>query len=460
MDPINYKIDVGDPFASAVQGFQVGSAIRQQQIAQQQAIQQQMNQQQMQADLRGVAMNPNATGADYAGLMTKYPQIAEQLGKGWGVLNEQQKQTKLNQAGQVYSALQAGKPDIAANYLTDIVSAAKNSGDQQGAAAAQTMLDHINDDPEAAKASVGMMLVSQAGPEKFGEAFSKFNAENRAQQLAPADLRTANAKAGTAEAEEKIKSEESKVAAEANRLGLLKTKSEIANINSQITERSKRLALDQDRLATETALKLKELNQKSTELGADARKLVNDSVVASVAADNSAQKMVDLADRLETSGAASGIGAKGMELYKSITGNQDAVSQLRQEYTRLRSTQVSKMLPPGPASDKDIQLALQGFPSENANPKMMASFVRGMAKLSNYESAVESAKSEWVNSVGHLGRPKTDIVVGGTKVPAGTTFADFSKLKVQENASARQAEQEAQHIQGRSYMKYANPAGQ
>lgn len=467
VSPIDYSINVESPFQSVLQGFKVGDFLQQrgvqqqqQALAQQQAQQQAAAQQQMQADLGAVAGNPNATGTDYARLMTQYPQLSEQLKRSWETLDSTQRQTRLNQAGQAYAALSSGNVEVAKNLFKDAAEAARNSGNAQEAAGAEAMLRTIEMNPDAARSSVAMTLISQVGPEKFAESFGKFGAEQRAQELQPSEVKTAAAKAGVAEAEKVIKTEESKIAAEVGRLGILKTKQEIANIGSQISERSKRLALDQDKLATETALKLKELNQKSTELTGDSRKLINDSTVASVAADNSAQKMIDLADRLETSGATSGLAAKGSEMLKNLMGSQDAVSQLRQEYTRLRSTQVSKMLPPGPASDRDIQLALQGFPSENANPKTMASFVRGMAKLSNYEAAVESAKSEWVNSVGHLGRPKGDIVIDGTKVPAGTTFADFSKLKVQQNADARQAEQESAQVQNRGYMKYANPAGQ
>jgi hypothetical protein len=205
-------------------------------------------------------------------------------------------------------------------------------------------------------------------------------------------------------------------------------------------------------------LELYKLKQKSGELDGEAKKIVNDSTVAAVSADQAASQMLDFASRLEQAGASSGVAAKGAELYKTLTGNQDAITQLRQEYTRLRSTQVSKMLPPGPASDKDIQLALSGFPSETAGPSTMATFVRGMAKLQQLEAANNSAKAEWVNAVGHLGKPKTDIEVDGIKVPAGSTFVDFSRQFMQRRVDERAAQQSAAQVQGRSYMRFAQPA--
>ena len=53
-------------------------------------------------------------------------------------------------------------------------------------------------------------------------------------------------------------------------------------------------------------------------------------------------------------------------------------------------------------------------------------FLRGMAKAQNYEAFLEDAKSEWVNSVGYLGKPKKDIEINGITVQAGSSFSDFA----------------------------------
>jgi len=202
VSPIDYSIGVQDPFQSVLQGFKVGDFLQQrqvqqqqQQLAQQQAQQQAAAQQQMSADLGAVAGNPNATGADYAGLMTKYPQLSEQLKRGWDTLNGQQRQNKLDQATQAYAALSSGNSAAAKDMFKTIAEAATNSGDAREAAGAQAMMHMIDIDPNAAKTNVGMMLVSQAGPEKFAEAFGKFGGEQRAQEQAPYDLADKRAKA-------------------------------------------------------------------------------------------------------------------------------------------------------------------------------------------------------------------------------------------------------------------------
>jgi hypothetical protein len=292
-----------------------------------------------------------------------------------------------------------------------------------------------------AKMIIGTMMAGVMGPDKFRETFATLGEEARKQALAPADQKKA-------EAEAAIKAVEAQ-----NAPG--KAALEQSNLRGQIDERAGRLALDKDRLKSEVQLKLYELGQKATTLDDGAKKIVNDATVGAVAADQAATQMIDLADKLEQSGASSGLAAKGAELYKTLTGNQDAITQLRQEYTRLRSTQVSKMLPPGPASDKDIQLALSGFPSETADAATMAAFVRGMAKLQQYEAVSNNAKAEWVNAVGHLGKPKTDIEIDGVKVPAGSTFVEFSREFMSRKADELAARTAARLAQGRGYMRFA-----
>jgi hypothetical protein len=156
----------------------------------------------------------------------------------------------------------------------------------------------------------------------------------------------------------------------------------------------------------------------------------------------------------------SGVTAKGAELYKSLSGNQDAITQLRQEYTRIRSQGVIKTLPPGNSSDKDVKIFSAGFPEDTASPQIMAQFLRGLAKVQNYEAISRAAEAEWVNSVGHMGKPKTDITVDGISVPAGTTFPEFARQYLGRKAEQQSTAKGQADIQSRPYMKYANPGAQ
>lgn len=453
MEPINYNIDVATPMQSMLQGFQGGLGIRTAMQQQQQLKQQQEAQLQMQKDLAAVANNPNAGAQDYAGIMLKYPQLADHFKKSWDVLSADQQQNKLQHSAQVYSALQSGNPDIAVDLLNKQAEAYKNSGKEQDAQAAQHLAQMIQVSPQTAKTTAGLMLSSVMGTDKFAQTFGTLGDQNHADQKQPYEVQKLAAEADAAGSNAQIKRAEAQTAPEKFLL-------DNANTRSQINERAGRLQLDKDKLTSDVQMKLYELGQKAGQLDEGAKKIINDSTIAAVAADQSANQMNDLATRIEQEAMKSGVTAKGAELYKSLTGNQDAITQLRQEYTRIRSQGVLKNLPPGPASDKDIQMAQKGFPEDTADPAQMAQFLRGMAKIQQYDAVNKSAQTEWVNAVGHMGKPKTDIEVEGIKVPAGSTYTDFAQQFFKQKTEQKAAASAVQSVQSRSYMKYATPGAQ
>lgn len=455
MQPMDYRIQVQNPFEGALQGVQAGvnlAGIMDKQAEQQRLLQQQ---QQMQLDLGSLAMRAKegtAGAKDFASMSVKYPQMSEHFKRGFDVLSADQQQARLGQATQVYAALTANKPEIADQLLAEQEAAARNAGNDKDAQAAATFRKLIEMSPETAKTSTGLMLSSVMGPEKFTAAFSSLGEQKRAEESQPFKLRTEAAGAAQKEAESRNTPE--RLALENNN-----TRATIRNIDSQIGERAARLGLDRDKLQSEAEMKLYELQQKAGTLDDGARKIINESTVAATAADQAAGQMLDLAARMESEAMGSGLAAKGGELYKQYMGSQDAVTALRQEYTRLRNTQAIKMLPPGPATDKDIALAMKGFPDESSSPKAMASFLRGMAKLNQYAAVNESAKAEWVNAVGHMGKPKTDIVIDGVQVPAGSTFVDFSRQYMPTKTEQRGKEQAQTQVQNASYMRWLQSQG-
>jgi hypothetical protein len=99
----------------------------------------------------------------------------------------------------------------------------------------------------------------------------------------------------------------------------------------------------------------------------------------------------------------------------------------------LRNSAAIKSLPPGPATDADIQLALKPFPPETADAKTMASFLRGMAKLQDIEASVSNAKTDWLASNnGVLTRARNTFQAGDYATKAGESFNDFTQRVVQD----------------------------
>lgn len=459
VQPINYQLNVQSPFEAALSGFKIGATIadvaaqRQQQEIQRQAQEQELARRtQLQTQVQALITNPNPSARDFTNVAMLLPKNeADSMRANWETLSKDRQDNELRFGGQVMSAFSSNQPQIGIQLLRERATAERNAGREGQAKAYETWAQMAEVSPQSAQKTIGIMLAGVPGGDKVLESSIKA-------LKAPAEIRTGEAGATK---------EELITANTPTRLALenTQTAANIRNLDSQIADRAGRLVLDRDRLKldrdklqSDVELKLFELNQRGGQLEPSATKLVNDSAVAAVGSEQSAARMLDLASRLEQQGGGYGTLSGVNAWIRNATGNQDAWTQTRQEYVRLRNTQAIKSLPPGPATDRDIELALKGFPAENADAKTVASFLRGMAKMAQYEAVAESAKAEWVNSVGSLGRATKDIDIGGVQVPKGTTYVDFARQFMDQRAQDLAASQAGRAVSGRGYMRWANPA--
>jgi hypothetical protein len=214
--------------------------------------------------------------------------------------------------------------------------------------------------------------------------------------------------------------------------GLNKANWDVKNLQSQINDRSAKLALDRQTTAATVAEKLSSINNNLTQLPADTRKLVNESATLAVTSKQSANQMNDLANRIEGLGGY-GTFSRLSEFAKGTIGAEGYETSLRQEYTRIRNSQAIKSLPPGPATDADIQLALSGFPKNTSDSKLVARFLRGMAKLQDIDAAVSNAKTDWLaQNNGTLTRAGKTFVAGDFTARPGESWIDFSTRAAKE----------------------------
>jgi hypothetical protein len=241
-----------------------------------------------------------------------------------------------------------------------------------------------------------------------------------APEKAAADAAKATADANKAKVEAQF--------AERQQLAILeKSNWDVKNLRSQISDRSAQLNLKTQEVAATVAEKLASVGQKLNEVPADTKKLINESAVAAATSKQSAGQFNDLAKRLEAEGGGYGVFSSASDYLKRGVGFQGGMTQLRQEYTRLRNTAAIKSLPPGPATDKDIALALRGFPSESASASDLSGFLRGMAKLQDIDASINNAKTDWLTSNnGSLARAKNTFIAGDYAAKAGENFNDFS----------------------------------
>lgn len=363
---------------------------------------------------------PNAMSA----LMVQFPEQAEALSKSWTVQDAGQRQKELELAGNIYASALNGSPDLAADLLDGRIEADISAGQEPDPTdiAVRDMLR--SGDPEQVKRAQGILgvgVAAMAGPEKFSETFGKIGEEARSEALHPAAVKEANAKATTAAVEAQYAPKK----AEAD---LQDTQSQIQFRADQTRLGYGRLALDRDRLNFDIDKTVEEMLSKGTEIDPTSSKILGEAVAASQEGFALARQAYDLADRFEASEISGwGVGSGFREFARGVWGGQDAVSDLRKAYVRLRSSAVIKNLPPGSASDTDVKTVLQGFPPETAGREHIASFLRGMAKLEEIKANTEAAKADWISENGNLGKAKRDLIVNGTRVPAGTSFSEFTR---------------------------------
>lgn len=127
-----------------------------------------------------------------------------------------------------------------------------------------------------------------------------------------------------------------------------------------------------------------------------------------------ARMMEILANDISKIDIGGGLKSTVTETLKGLLGSQDEVTSLRKRFNAIRSSQATANLPPGAASDKDIEMALSGFPAESANAQQITSFLKGQAKLERINQKFQEFKA---------------VYIGDNKKPSGLIKAWKQEMK-------------------------------
>lgn len=418
---------------------------RQEQLANQQALAtyQQAQQERLRTNAARDAWISNPTQDNLRAYMALDPKNSEAIKRNFDAQDETVKRNNLQSWSAVKGYLANGKTDAALEIIRRQRDADAKAG--QPTDDDDQMIEIIQSDPRAALAITDYHLASALGQDKYAESFSsmqKLPGEIK-QQAATLEGTEATTQSTLATAD-KTRADTAEVAPNAQAERDFKA-AQAQRFTAQTAYEAERLKLDRDTLESNIQLKLMEFQNRP--MSDQTSKLVNDQVRASEIARLLGNRAKTLADQLETSNASGGWGTTGPALVTMVTGDKSAVQMLRDEYQQLIGQQAVKNLPPGPASDKDIQLALKGMPPSSASKETMVSFLRGMAKLQERVAASEQAQADWASQNNGLGRLRNDALINGTLVPAGTSWSEFRT-----NQSAFEKKDAAQ---SRSYMRFA-----
>lgn len=117
----------------------------------------------MQLDMAALAENPNATAQDYAGMIARYPEIADTLGATWELLSEERQKADLLEYSQIYSAIDSGNIEVATDLLKDRATGLRSAGQIEDADMADGMLSMLEMEPNVAKTMLGVSIKALGG---------------------------------------------------------------------------------------------------------------------------------------------------------------------------------------------------------------------------------------------------------------------------------------------------------
>jgi hypothetical protein len=427
------QVAQGPAYSSGLGAFAFGDAFSQglngaraQRAAEAQALAAAQQQQQLARAKAAYIANPNAR--TFNALNVLDPKNSEAIKRGFDAMDVDQQKTSLQEVSAIRGYLAAGRPQDAARRLEARIAADKAAG--QDTADDETMLDLIRTSPKEAAAAVDYQLAAIMGPDKWSAAFKEIGDDQRADAKLEPEIAGIQAETGLKTAQAgKAEAEAQEVAPNAESERQYRTAA-TERWRAQTANEAARLDLDADRYAAEAAMKIDELEQKRSNpvpLSATSEKAMTDAVGAATAAQGLATRASTLAAGLKASDAAGGWMAVVSETGKNALGTQDAVSVIRRDIQSVLNSQALTLLPPGPASDKDIAIIKSGMPQPTWKKERVVEYLEALARTQARIGDVQQARADWISENGNIGKASRDLTINGRQVARGSNFSDFAR---------------------------------
>ncbi|EHP0942083.1 TPA: phage DNA ejection protein [Escherichia coli] len=206
---------------------------------------------------------------------------------------------------------------------------------------------------------------------------------------------------------------------------------------------AQRLALDQQ----EFGFKMQQAQEKAQQLISEAPKLsvnmekgIETAVNNATASANSANSMSALAQQFRAEKPTTGLFGNAQNMFAKLTGSDTTLRDLRIRQNALVNSQVLKFLPPGPATDKDVEIVRQGAPTDMDNPETVARWLDAMANLERRNAQFNEFKAEWMSANGNPGQSRNGGQILGLDVKKGESLGSAVKRYMSMNTDAAPAQ--------------------
>lgn len=363
----------------------------------------------MNAELAAFRQQPSSDRA--RDLIFRYPALKERVSGFMVSLGDDEKKERLSQMTEGAGFLISGNQEGARDAFLRAAKAYENGQRPQDAEPLKRLAERVMTDPNAVRAELQLRI--EAIDPEAGKRLTEFEKSRR-------DIRKADADASIKETQAML--EYDRLVAE---IGL--TQEQAKRLKAQTAIESARLGLDRERLGLDKLKAQQERAAALVNLTEPAQKRVVDASDKAVKASAMAAKAAELAVKFEGMAAAGVMGGRVAMVGEGIKrelGMEDAVSQARAQFEEIKTGQVLASLPPGAASDTDIALASKPLPQGTSDPKIVASYLRGLEKINRFAEVVAKGEADYVSQNGGVGMARQNMTVNGVQVPAGSTYGE------------------------------------
>lgn len=389
-EPINFRRDVASPFASAIQGYQLGMGLRQAEAKatfEQQARQFELQRQQKLSEAFQRLQRPDASGEDYRNAMILSDKdTAQTLQKAFEMRTTEQNEAALKKMSPVLFALRVGKKEDAINLLNQEIEANRNSNNPQVADALGRYVQILETGgPEAAdivrEAWMGEMSFIP-GADKVIKNINDVSEGFAKEQRRPFELIEAKSNAEKAAIDARFAESNAVMDLEKKGWDIKKLQNDmaIANQNARIA------AINADISRETNALKRQELQMKLDQAERERDEKVRTKVADLETASGNIDNMLNTADRIlktpkSVIGSAAGpISSRVLTVSQDTADFEELVTTLGSQAFLAQIPNIKGMGALSNAEGEKLTAALQNF-SLRQSPERLVENVREAQRL-------------------------------------------------------------------------------
>ena len=177
-------------------------------------------------------------------------------------------------------------------------------------------------------------------------------------------------------------------------------------------------------------------------------KSINEEVGAASSQNQKINQVLDFISR-HGDEMKTGLSATLQDAFSKLTGSQTPETYVRTQIQGIINSNIINDLPPGVASDKDVELVLKGAPPANASPEVIKQYLNGIRQINEYKIKEQARYSSYVKD------SRNQINPYGYDEYRQTTLQDERKQWLKSNGFAAEAEK-PENLTGSGFFRIAS----